>query len=60
MKRRLAAKRIQIGDTGADYPEIEGVIQQFWDYGPAARAQSAKISNQFLQHRKMELKESRK
>jgi arylsulfatase A-like enzyme len=60
LKRQLAEKRIQIGDTGADYPEIEGVIQKFWDYGPDELAESARISNQFLKHRTDELKQTKK
>ena len=60
LKRQLAEKRIQIGDTGADYPEIEGVIQKFWDYGPDELAESARISNQFLKHRTDELKQPKK
>ncbi len=60
LKRQLAAKRTKIGDTGADYPEIEGVIQKFWDYGTAEKAESAKISNQFLRHRTNELKQMKK
>lgn len=59
LKRQLAEKRAQIGDTGADYPEIEGVIQKFWDYGPAERVESAEISNQFLRHRTNELKQKK-
>jgi hypothetical protein len=60
LKRQLAEKRAQIGDSGADYPEIEGVIQKFWDFGPAEKVESAEISKQFLRHRTNELKQKKK
>lgn len=37
LKRELASRRQQIGDDGQDYPEIEAVVQEFWNYDARAR-----------------------
>ncbi|MBI9018698.1 MAG: sulfatase [Phycisphaerae bacterium] len=48
LKERLAKLRKHIGDDGKNYPEIEAVVQEFWDYDQDARKKSIKISNEYL------------
>lgn len=48
LKRELASRRQQIGDDGQDYPEIEAVVQEFWNYDAPARAKAVQISHEFL------------
>jgi N-acetylglucosamine-6-sulfatase len=57
LKRQLAQLRQDIGDNGADYPEIENVIQDFWDYDEADKTAAAEISHQFLKSREKFLTE---
>ena len=52
MKQELKALRQRVGDTGADFPEIEKVIQDFWEYDDGDQAAARKISSEFLNHRK--------
>jgi len=47
MKQQLSARRKAIGDDGKDYPEIEAVVQEFWNYDAAARAKAEQISHDF-------------
>lgn len=47
LKSQLAARRREIGDTGADYPRIEAVIQEFWTYDAAARAKAIAMSRDY-------------
>jgi len=47
LKKQLAERRQQIGDDGADYPQIEAVVREFWDYGKIARAKAEQISHNF-------------
>ena len=55
LKRQLAQLRLDVGDTGNDYPEIEGVIQAFWDYDQVDQREARKISNEFLKIREKSL-----
>ncbi len=48
LKHQLAARRQQIGDDGRDYPEVEAVVQEFWNYDASARAKAVQISHEFL------------
>ena len=45
LKKQLADKRREIGDDGSDYPLIEAVVQEYWDYDAAARAKAEQISH---------------
>ncbi len=56
LKKQFAALRKNVGDTGEDYPELEEVVQEFWDYDAADRAKAEKISTEFLNVRLGELK----
>ncbi len=47
LKKQLTARRHAIGDDGSDYPEIEAVVQEFWNYDAAARAKAEQISHDF-------------
>lgn len=51
LKSRLAKLRQRVGDTGEDYPEVEAIINEFWDYDDADRAKATAISHQYLQSR---------
>ena len=48
LKDRLAKLRRRIGDTGEDYPEVEAIIQEFWNDDAADRARAAEISRAYL------------
>ena len=48
LKDRLAKLRRRIGDTGEDYPEVEAIIQEFWNDDAADRVQAAEISRAVL------------
>ena len=49
LKNRLRQLRDRVGDTGADYPEVEAVINEFWDYDEDDRARAVEISHEYLQ-----------
>ncbi len=55
LKERLARLRKRVGDTGQDYPAVEEVVQEFWDYDEEARAKAIAISREFRQRREKEL-----
>tara|TARA_R110002096_G_scaffold23303_18_gene74290 strand:+ start:113 stop:1783 length:1671 start_codon:yes stop_codon:yes gene_type:complete len=55
LKARLIKLRKRIGDTGEDFPEVEAVIQEFWDYDGADKAKAIELSNQFKAVREAEL-----
>jgi len=59
LKRQLAQLRQDIGDTGADYPEIEDVIQEFWEYDEANVESAKEISHEFLKSREKFLSEQK-
>jgi N-acetylglucosamine-6-sulfatase len=48
LKRQLASRRQEIGDDGQDYPEVEAVVREFWNYDAPARAKAIQISHEFL------------
>jgi N-acetylglucosamine-6-sulfatase len=48
LKTRLAKLRRRVGDTGQDYPEVEAIIQEFWDYDTGAREKAKRISHEYL------------
>lgn len=56
LKQQLADLRKTVGDTGEDFPELEKVLQEFWDYDAADRAKAATLSNEYLARRLEELK----
>ncbi len=49
LKRELAALRRRVGDTGEDYPAVEAILQEFWDYDEADRKAAVEISQAYLQ-----------
>ncbi|MDP7274768.1 MAG: sulfatase [Planctomycetaceae bacterium] len=53
LKTRLDRLRTRVGDTGKDFPAVEAVVDEFWDYDAADRARAVEISHQFLKIRKM-------
>ncbi len=55
LKERLAALRTRIGDTGEDFPDLEGILQDFWAYDSDDKAEAITISNEFLSLREQEL-----
>ncbi|MFK7767087.1 MAG: sulfatase [Mariniblastus sp.] len=55
LKRQLKQLREDIGDDGAEYPEIEKVVQDFWDYDEEDKKAARTISNEFLEKRKASL-----
>jgi arylsulfatase A-like enzyme len=55
LKERLARLRKKVGDTGENFPEVEKVVQEFWDYDGADRAKAIEISADYRQRREQEL-----
>ncbi|MEM7143793.1 MAG: sulfatase [Verrucomicrobiota bacterium] len=55
LKQQLADLRTTVGDTGEDYPKVEAIIQEFWDYDAADREKAKQISHDFLATREAEL-----
>lgn len=55
LKQRFADLRRRVGDTGEDYPKVEAIIQEFWDYDGDDRAEAIAISKEFLSVREQEL-----
>lgn len=49
LKQQLADLRMQVRDTGTDYPQAESVIQEFWDYDAKDRQRAEQISAEFLE-----------
>ncbi len=60
LKTRLANRRKEIGDTGEDFPDLEAILQEFWDYDGADKAKAIEISNAFLKTRLAELEKKKK
>ncbi len=60
LKAQLAALRKKVGDNGQDYPEVEKVVREFWDYDAADRAKAVELSHQFLATREAELAKRKK
>lgn len=59
LKKRLADLRKRVGDTGEDYPKVEAIIEEFWDYNEQDRKKAIQISSDFLATREAELEKSR-
>ena len=55
LKKDLATLRKKVGDTGEDFPEVEKVIQEFWNYDDADQAKARELSDAYLKVRKAEL-----
>ncbi|MEX2581485.1 MAG: sulfatase [Verrucomicrobiales bacterium] len=55
LKTRLAALRERVGDSGEDFPAVEKIVQEFWDFDGEDRAASIEISRDFLERREAEL-----
>jgi len=55
LKDQLAALRERVGDTGDDYPKVETIIRDFWNYDAADRERAREISQDFLKRRQAEL-----
>ncbi|EMI44780.1 sulfatase [Rhodopirellula sp. SWK7] len=55
LKKRLAETRQRVGDDGSHYPKCEEIVQQFWDYDEADRAEAEQVSHRYLQRRLQEL-----
>lgn len=55
LKDRLVRLRQKVGDSGEDYPEVEKVIQEFWEYDGEARAKAIELSAAFKAMREKEL-----
>lgn len=51
MKALLVETRERVGDTGEVYPDVEAVIQEFWDYDSRDREEAKEISAAYLQSR---------
>lgn len=47
LKKQLAERRKAIGDDGTDYPAIEAVVQEFWDYDTIARNKAEQMSRDY-------------
>jgi len=52
LKGQLAALRKKYGDTDEKFPAMKKVIDEFWDYGPAARKRAIEISHEMLKRKK--------
>ena len=48
LKARLAKLRQRVGDTGEDFPAVEAILQDFWDYDEEDRKKAAEISHDVL------------
>lgn len=60
LKKQLAQLRKKVGDTGEDYPQVEKIIQEFWDYDDADRAKAEDLSKSYLETRLGELSKNKK
>jgi N-acetylglucosamine-6-sulfatase len=52
LKGQLAALRKKYGDTDERFPAMKKVVDEFWDYGPAARKRAIEISHEMLERKK--------
>lgn len=57
LKAQLAELRKEVGDTGEDFPALEAILQEFWDYDGEDRAKAIDLSNAFKKVREKELAE---
>lgn len=60
LKSRLAETRQRVGDDGSHYPKCEEIVQQFWDYDEADRAEAAEVSHRYLERRLKELEANKR
>jgi N-acetylglucosamine-6-sulfatase len=51
LKARLAKLRRRVGDTGEDYPQVEAIVREFWDYNAEDREKAKRISHEYLARR---------
>jgi N-acetylglucosamine-6-sulfatase len=49
LKQQLAAKRREVRDTDEQFPEIQAVVRQFWDFDEEDRAAAQKISHDYAE-----------
>ena len=54
LKKQLADRRRKIGDDGSDYPQVEAVVQEFWNYDAAARAKAVQMSHDYRANKEAE------
>jgi N-acetylglucosamine-6-sulfatase len=52
LKGRLAKLRKRVGDTGEDFPKVEAIIDEFWEYDEAAKKKAIQISHDYLAKKK--------
>ncbi len=52
LKARLAKLRQRVGDTGEDFPAVEAILQDFWDYDEEDRRKAAEISHDVFQSKR--------
>lgn len=55
LKTQFATLRKKVGDTGNDYPEVESIIQEFWDYDASDRSRAEELCTTYLNTRLREL-----
>lgn len=60
LKAQFAALRTQVGDDGSHYPKCEQIVQKFWDYDEADRAEAVELSHKFHEQREQMLKKQEK
>jgi N-acetylglucosamine-6-sulfatase len=58
LKSRLADLREQVGDTGEDFPAVEAIVDEFWEYDESDRAAAIEISHAYLASKRQPLRES--
>ena len=59
LKKQLAERRKAIGDDGSDYPEIETVVQEFWNYDIDARHKAEQMSRDYRAMKEAEAAKSK-
>lgn len=60
LKKQFAALRKKVGDTGEDFPQLENIVQEFWDYDASDRAKAEELSTSYLNTRLSELAAKKK
>ncbi len=48
LKDQLRRRRIEVGDTDAEFPSMRQVIEEFWDYDEADRARAVELSHEYV------------
>jgi N-acetylglucosamine-6-sulfatase len=59
LKRRLAERREQIGDTDEQFPAVRRVIDEFWDYDEKDRRKAIQISHEYAARERAKLEGGR-